>query len=226
MDEIIISLSAGKDSLAVIDICARNCKRVHAFFMYWVKGIEFQEVTLRWVERTYGIKILRLPHFEVPRIVSQQILTWHRPGAPEYKRVRMRDVEDAARIRLTGNLDTWIASGEKKTDSMQRRGMLNARGPWDKKRLHYYPVQDWTDNQVWDYLTLRKIPTPLCYQMKVNRSWDSFRGPYLDQIKEHFPKDYQRILDTFPFTEAIRKRWELYGTRTNHAVIEGPAVSD
>jgi phosphoadenosine phosphosulfate reductase len=212
VNEVIVALSVGKDSLATLDVCAQRFRKIHAYFMYLVKGLRFQEVTLEWVERKYNIEVLRVPHFEIPRLMSSQSLNWYRPQAPSYNVIRMRELEDHCRMKLTNRLDTWIASGEKKVDGMQRRGMLNARGPWDKKRLHYYPIQDWTDSQVWSYLNLRRMPTPLDYSMKVHRSLDSFRGPYLVELKKHFPQDYQRILDIFPFVEAIRRRYEIYGT--------------
>jgi len=209
--EVIVSFSGGKDSLATLDWCARHFQKIYAFYMYWVKGLEFQENTLRWAERTYDLKILRLPHWEIPRIMSQQILNYYRPASPEFKQLRLRQVEDYARYKLTGDLSIWMASGEKKTDGMARRGLLNTRGPWDEQRGHFYPLQDWTDKMVWEYLRIRKIPTPWVYSVGVASRTSGFRGSYLHQIKQHFPKDYEKMLQVFPFLEAIRKRYELYG---------------
>jgi len=209
---VLVALSVGKDSLATIDICAQKFSRVEAYFMYWVKGLRFQEATLEWVERKYGIKILRVPHFDIPNIMNNQSLNWYRASQRDFKRIKPRQLDDYARRHFGLK---WIASGEKKCDSLERRGMLNARGPWDEKRLRYYPIQDWTHHQVLDYLALRHIPLPAEYSVGARRSWGGFRGEDLMMVREHFPADYKRILDVFPFVEAIRKRHELYGKKPN-----------
>jgi phosphoadenosine phosphosulfate reductase len=63
-DSVIVSYSGGKDSAVVLDLCHRYFKTVHAFFMYQVSDLSFQEATLRRAEKKYGIEIYRVPHFE------------------------------------------------------------------------------------------------------------------------------------------------------------------
>lgn len=211
-DSIICAFSRGKDSLAVLDICVRRFKRVEAFYMYWVKGLEFEEAILRYVENRYSIKIYRVPHFELARLVSRQALTWYRPSAPEFRITKQRDIDDHVR-RHFGNEIPWIASGERKMDSLERRAMLSASGEWDTARMHYYPIMEWKTRHVWDYMQMHNLPVPAEYGF-LKRSWAGLVGPDLYAIREHFPSDYRKILEVFPFAAAITARYEFHADRT------------
>lgn len=220
---VIVAFSGGKDSIVTLDLCARNFKRIEIFFMFWVLGLEFQEVLLRWAEQRYGVKIHRIPHFEIPRIMNLQLLSWYRPSSPEWRTVRIRELEDHVR-RHFGNELQWIASGERKTDSLERRAMMTVSGQWDKARLHYYPIMEWRTSQVWKYIRLRHLPVPAEYSF-LRRSWYGFVGRDLVQIKKHYPGDYRRILEVFPFVDAITRRYELYGTDQLPEVSHGDSQS-
>jgi phosphoadenosine phosphosulfate reductase len=204
---IIVAFSGGKDSLAVLDLCAQRFQRVEAFFMFWVCGLHFQEATLQWAEQRYGIKIYRVPHFDLPALMDDQALNFARPSQRFLGRFTPRQLDDHVRRHFKL---TWIASGERKCDSLQRRGMLSAAGPWDQKRLHHYPIAEWAPRQVLAYLRAPRIPLPAEYGY-LHRSLGGFRGEDLAAVAKHFPDDYQRILQVFPFVEAIRERWKIYG---------------
>ena len=216
---VIVEFSGGKDSLALLDVCAHQFERIECFFMYWVENLEFQQAVLRWAEQRYGISIYQVPHFELPALMSNQALAWFRPSYPDMRTTKTRDIEDHVR-RHFGNEITWIASGERKQDSLERRAMLTASGQWDQKRLHYYPLSDWSTRQVWHYNRIHKIPIPAEYAF-LRRSWTGFIGEDLAAIAKHYPADYRKILEVFPFAECIRVRYELYG-RKSQPVSEVP----
>jgi len=130
--EIIVAFSGGKDALATIDICSRQFKKIHAYFLYWVKGLEFQEVVLQATERRYNLKILRLPHFALPVVLGDQTFGFYGSSYPRFRPVKMREIQDYVRTKFNV---TWIASGEKKSDSFTRRFMMMASTQWDQKRF-------------------------------------------------------------------------------------------
>ena len=228
--EIIVSFSGGKDSLACLDVCAHQFRRIEVFFMYWLKGLAFQEVVLTAAERRYGIKIERMPHFDLPSVLNDETMRDMRPDGqiPEFRSLTMRDMQDLWRKR-TGL--KWIATGEKKNDSFTRRFMLKAAGQWDLRRGVYTPLMNWTNTQVFSYLRMRHIQLPPEYRF-LKGSFGYFAGHELIVIKRHFPTDYQKILAVFPHCEALVKSYELYRegklhrkprTRKQAPVVHPPA---
>jgi hypothetical protein len=83
VSEIIVSFSGGKDALACLDICARQFSRVAPFFMYWVKGLEFQEATLCAAEARYGLHIERVPHWALSTAFNNLELRNFHPDVPD-----------------------------------------------------------------------------------------------------------------------------------------------
>jgi phosphoadenosine phosphosulfate reductase len=204
---VVVAFSGGKDSLALLDLCAQRFQRIEAFWLYWIKNLSFQEAVLEWAENRYHLKIYRLPHFGLPAVMDNQLLTWARASQRYLGRFTPRQLDDHVRRHFGLS---WIASGEKKCDSLQRRGMLSQAGEWDEKRQHYYALANWSNRAVWAYLHSRRIPIPSEY-LCLKRSFGGFRGEDLEAIAQQYPNDYARILEVFPNAEAIRKHWQFYG---------------
>lgn len=215
-DSVTVSFSGGKDSVVTLDLCSKHFKRIEAFFLWYVPGLEFQEETLRRYESAYGITIHRLPHFELSDLLKHG--TWRDPdetvsvlGVPElYDYVRS----------LTGVY--WIAAGERIADSLVRRAMIKASGSIDFKRGRFYPLAEWTKKDVVDYIAKHRL--------RLGRDHDvlgfSFAGPEgraLAKIKEHFPNDYEKIRRFFPDAEAavIRSRMIDNGEKSKGTKIHG-----
>ena len=212
--EIIVSFSTGKDSLAVLDLCVKRFKRVVGFYMYHVPDLSFEEDVIVWAEKRYGIEITRIPHWDISRMLRNGVLRRNLADVPV---MRINETDDLMRDKFGIE---YIASGETKGESIQRRGMLSALGPstvregvWDHKRRRYFPIADWNRATVFNYLKRNHIPIP-AYYSKMRTSFGRMQAEELQSIHDQYPEDYEKILVIFPFAEAIRQRVQLYETAT------------
>lgn len=203
-DEVIVAFSGGKESIVVLDMCMKRFKRVVPFFMYYIPGMSFQERQLRWYEDKYGIEIVRLPHFELSNLLRYGTLR-----APDYD-VPIISINDIyGWMRDTYNVN-WIAAGERSGDSVIRGAMIKHSGSIDMKRGRFYPVAWWTQQEILDYIKVKKL-----YRGVDSRTFGtSFEGVNTRSfifLQEHFPSDYERALKLFPLAGGAIARYNAYG---------------
>jgi phosphoadenosine phosphosulfate reductase len=213
--EIIAAVSAGKDSLATIDLCHRafGAGNVHAYFMWIVKGLECEERYLRAVESRYGLVIHRLPHPAIGFYLRNSVLSPRRMSAEsEISRdLKYGDVERVVRFRTGAS---WIAGGHRITDSLQRRGMIKSSGGILENRRWCYPVWDWSSREVYDYLRARKIEVPPAIRHANGRSANTSgiapnNVDSLLWLRKYWPADYQKVCEAFPYAERVVMRDEM-----------------
>ena len=200
-----VGFSCGKDSLATLDVCCREFDQVRAFFMYLVPGLSFQDNFLHLIERRYGIKIIRLPHWQIGGMLHANAF---RPGSNishSAPLLSIADIESEV-TRLTGC--QWFAYGMTQYDSLERNAMLKHCAGIDIKNHRVYPIMHFTRRAIFSYLRLRKIPLPVDYAM-FGRSFGRLWPEELIAIKKRFPDDYEKIRERFPHIEAQLKRAEI-----------------
>lgn len=200
-----VGFSCGKDSLATLDLCTRSFKVVNAFFMWIVPGLSFQENYLGYIENRYGIKILRLPHWNLGRMLQSNAF---RPGSNKSLNCPLLKIVDIERevSRQTGC--NWFAYGLTRFDSLERNAMLRRCVGLDIKTRRVYPIMNFTRKAIFSYLKLRKIPLPIDYEM-FGRSFGFLWPKELHAIKKRFPNDYEKIREYFPYVDAQIKRGEI-----------------
>jgi phosphoadenosine phosphosulfate reductase len=209
-DSVCVAISGGRDSLACVEVCHQHGFKLSGYFLFTVPGLEFEEEILRYCERRYKISIHRLPHWDL----GDQFQWWvyRKPAQDdEVLTLVLRDVENEAR-RLTGM--QWIAGGQKKCDALERRAMLAKCEGIKLRRRNFYPLADWHHRHVSNYLKMRNVP--MSHQSEVfGRSWGgSLAWPDLAKIKQHWPKDFQKIKTYFPFIEAAEVRERIINERS------------
>lgn len=203
-DSVIVGFSGGKDSVVTLDLCVKYFKHVFPYFMYIVKGLDFQERIIKYYENKYDLEILRLPHF--------MLSEYYRYGSfrqydLDVKIVKPSEAHDYIRY-LSGY--TWIAGGERISDSIFRRSMIREHSSihWGAYRL--YPVAFWNKSHIIAYTKQFNLPIGLEYKVL----GCSFSGLYykeLVKIKQEWPEDFEKIKSNFPLIEAEMKWGELHG---------------
>lgn len=205
-DRVLVSFSGGKDSVATLDVCAKNFPVCEAFFMYAIKGLSFQEHCVRYYEKRYGIKIHRIPHF--------MIAEWFRYGAFRIGdfNVPIVSVKEVYNYMREKTGIYWIAAGERIKDSIVRRAMIKESGTIDTKRGRIYPIAEWSKKDVVTYNRQNKLP--LSPENRIlGFSFRSLMPDDLIAIKKHYSKDFKKIVDWFPLVEANIKQAEFYAKK-------------
>lgn len=172
--------------------------------MYLCPNLEFQEETLRWYEDRYGLEIIRLPHIDVSLFLKYGTFREMDLSVPN---VSMNDVYSHVRKRTGIH---WIAAGERISDSTIRRAMIKHSGTTDAKRGRFYPVANWSKKDILTYMKMKKLKLPKDSR-ELGFSFASLSGKELSTIKRVYPKDYEKILEMYPFAEAGVERYERYG---------------
>lgn len=203
VDSVIVSFSGGKDSIVTLDLCKRYFKNVHAFFMYVVPGLSFQENTLRRYERLYDIEIERIPHPDMARFMKYG--TYRSPD-DSVPILEFNDCYDYIRTK-TGV--QWIAGGERINDSLNRRAMLKSGGSIDMKRFRFFPLLHWNKNEVVEYIRRNSLYLPEDTRV-FGHSFCDLSGESLYLMKKHFPKDYERLLKYYPLADVAVARYQIY----------------
>jgi hypothetical protein len=103
-----------------------------------------------------------------------------------------------------------IAMGGKKADSLWRRRQMKVNS-WYKDLL--LPLKDWSKLDVLAYLKARGLPIPVAESKSAAINGISLVTPSVLWMHDNYPDDYKKLLDWFPFAEAIVKRREWYGVQ-------------
>ena len=195
-DSVTVGFSGGKESIVVLDLCMKYFKKVHVFFEYMVPGLSFEERTLQWYERHYGINILRFPCEDASEYFHYGVFT--RPDE-SFPHVSETDIYNYMRLQN----DTWfIATGERINDSIMRRARIKKSSSIDYTHGRMFPVCYWREAEIRQYIKSKKLYLSPGQRVR-KHSLTCFGADDLTYIKEHYPDDYQKIIHLYPFAEAI-----------------------
>lgn len=210
-DTVAVGFSCGKDSCAVLDLCLTWFNRVAVFYMWGVCELEFHDKYLRWWEkrcgqRLVGGRILKMPHWALAGDLRSGALRDFNPSFASLPNLKIRDIEMHV-AKETGV--TWFAYGQKKADSLERRAMLNKANGIMLESNRGFPLAEWTNRTVTQYLRDRGIPLSPEYEFLGCSYGGQLDARHLRPIKENFPGDYARIRERFPYVEAELARDDI-----------------
>lgn len=108
--------------------------------------------------------------------------------------------------------DIWSVSGHRKDDSLERRAMLSGfRKQHDEtgratggavglnpKERRVYPLHDWCKDDVLSYCRARGCPPPSQFGEANTTNLDPSNPDYMRYMRDHYPRDYQKVLEIFP----------------------------
>lgn len=184
--------------------------------MYFLPGMDYTEFWCRYAEKTFGITVHRIQHWNTSFYLRCGIF---RSAPLEVPALKIGDIEYS--VRALSGIE-WIAYGYKSIDSLQRRGRINKwpDGICAERKL-CAPLKDWNNSAVQAYLSRNQIKIPASVDGRSRSSGIGLTPACLSWIREVWPEDYKRILEVFPLAEAQadRARWiEESASRKNKDV--------
>lgn len=226
----LVSFSGGKDSLATLDVVVRvfGAENVTAFHRYLVKGLEVIEKPLLAALMRYpGVRFEQVPDPDLARMMKNGVLGPPRNDTKGMKVLREEDVINVVRKRAGAQ---WVAFGQRRTDSLTRRIAMKRWGLVWESGSKFYPIGDWRDVEVYDYLKQRKIPIPT--RMGGTENLAGVSGFGLDPwtlwyLSQHHPADYARVVEAFPWAPAQIVRIAMYPELAGieQAVVRKPKMA-
>lgn len=208
----LLAFSGGKDAVAAWLAIRPHFERVIPVYMYLVPELEFVEETLTYYEQFFGEKIIRMPHPSLMRWLNgnvfrppHQVEVLEQAKLPE---VTYEDIFAAVRYEYGLDDDILYATGVRAADSPMRRIAISRYGSISEAQLKYHPVWDMRKK---DLLSLfKKHGVRLAKDYKYfGRTFDGLDIRFLKPVKEHFPGDFQKIVEWFPFVELEIFRFEM-----------------
>lgn len=191
--------ATGKDSIVLLDLLSPHFKKVVCIYLYHVKNLNIVEPFIRWGQSYGNVEIVQLPHRD--RIRWKKYGTFDVKKIPQLRILDLKDYENHLKIKYSTDV---VVYGFKITDSFVRRGIFNKAA---KSEIHtdfgkYYPIVEWSNKDCLSYITLHNLPKPLKLGSKRPSSGVNLREETVLFIKEHYPLDYQKIINDYPLIEA------------------------
>jgi hypothetical protein len=203
-DTVLLAFSGGKDAIGTWLAIRPHFKRVIPFYRYLIPDLEFVEESLRYYEAWFETRIVRVPNPALYRMLTHLVFQSPRNvpiieaaslGEFEYREVNASICDDFGLPE-----DTFVASGVRASDSLQRRRHFKINGPITYSERTFYPIWDWKKSALLNVLAKSGVKLPVDYQI-FGRSFDGLRLTYLAPIRRYYPADYARILEFFPMAE-------------------------
>lgn len=214
--KVALAFSGGKDAVAAWIALRRAGVKVFPYYYYIHPELSFVNRALDYYEQQFGERIIRAPSpmlycwwSDCTYARPEQIAPCCAASLPAFNATELQ----AGVIQyLKLPASTFTAIGVRATDSIFRRTMFKRSGAINNKDKKFYPVWDWTKEAVRVEMFQAKLKLPIDYWL-FGRTFDGLDYRFIAPIKKHFPEDYERLREYFPFIECELKRGEFAGMK-------------
>ena len=209
--ETLLAFSTGKDAICAWLAIRDHFDKVHPYFLYLVPGLEFVEESLAYYEKFFGVKITRLPHPSLYRMLNG--LTFQPPervAIIKQAKLPLFDYSDIRRVMVEDHAlqkDILVADGVRAADSPMRNVSLQRSSSINMGPKKYHPIWDWKKADIIACLNKNRIKLPEDYKM-FGRTFDGLDIRFLLPIKKQRPNDFKKLLEWFPLADLEIFRWE------------------
>ena len=192
--------AGGKDGIALLDMVANVFPKVICYYMYLVSDLDHVRPYLQWAEKHY-------PNVEVRQIKHFQRDYYDACGF-------FREPDDSIKPRKIGDIEQEVReetgikygfSGMKGVDGYMKRMRLKmfAKTGYITEKGMAYPLALWTNREVLQYIKSRNLISPFDYDANTISQGFTIDLNTMLLMKHKYPRDYQRILKEFPYSEKL-----------------------
>lgn len=192
--------AAGKDSIALLNLCASYFDQVICVFMYIVPDLEHINKYIYWAEHKYpNVKFIQYPHYCIYTYIKYSHL-----GIKQDPKQRLYKLMDINAMAVENTGISWTFFGFKQSDSLNRRLMLRTyeSEAINKKSQKVYPLSHWKNKDVLTYIDLNNLIKPIQYTKQgQSQGTDVNDINFLLWCRENYPGDLKKIFNVFPQAE-------------------------
>lgn len=212
-DSCLVGYSGGKDSRVLLDLIveSKKFKRVLPYYLYFIKGLRYDQHVSVFPRERYGIEVLWYPH---------TVALYYAQHKEKYDDIKMLGHDHIHQKMRADTGAEWICQGWKRADGMFRRLTLKnyeLQGI-QKSTKKFYPITSFKKQDIFNYMLAKRIPAP--EMPTVEKKVGSGLGIEKDKLlylKSYFPDDYEKIKHYFPFVDIALKHQEFYGDKKKQA---------
>ena len=192
--------AGGKDGIALLDMLAGVFDKVICYYMYLIPNLDHIQPYIKWAETRYpNVEIRQIKHYQRDFFDSFGFFKEPDEGVKPRK---IGDIEQAVREE-TGI--KYGFSGMKGVDGYMKRMRLKmfAKTGYVTEKGMVYPLALWTNKEVLQYIKSRNLISPFVYDANAISQGFVIDLNTMLLMRNKYPRDYQRILKEFPYSEKL-----------------------
>ena len=210
-NNVLLSFSGGKDAWCTW-ITTKDHFELTPFYYYIIPGVEFIEEHLRNCEKIIGKRIRQYPH---PMTYNMFYNCVFQPPGRKWI-IECTDIPDFDKDVLNRSVEIdagfpdfscYTALGLRAADSIMRGTAFKNYGAVNVAKKTFSPAWDWKKDKLVSEIKRHNLPLSKEYKF-FGRTMDGPVLLYSYQLKKHFPSEYKRLLEYFPFLESEIFRYE------------------
>lgn len=192
--------AGGKDGITLLDMLAGVFDKVICYYMYLIPNLDHIQPYIKWAETRYpNVEIRQIKHYQRDFFDSFGFFKEPDEGVKPRK---IGDIEQAVREE-TGI--KYGFSGMKGVDGYMKRMRLKmfAKTGYVTEKGMVYPLALWTNKEVLQYIKSRNLISPFVYDANAISQGFGIDLNTMLLMRNKYPRDYQRILKEFPYSEKL-----------------------
>lgn len=204
--------AGGKDGIALLDMLAGVFDKVICYYMYLIPNLDHIQPYIKWAETRYpNVEIRQIKHYQRDFFDSFGFFKEPDEGVKPRK---IGDIEQAVREE-TGI--KYGFSGMKGVDGYMKRMRLKmfAKTGYVTEKGMVYPLALWTNKEVLQYIKSRNLISPFVYDANAISQGFGIDLNTMLLMRNKYPRDYQRILKEFPYSEKLIFDYEREQNQTS-----------